>query len=201
MGPSDEILLSADRNPNTSGARLLGVASPSGIVLPQIKDAIWSGQVQALISLGENPLDCGIAPAQLAQLPVYIAMDILSNQSTSYASAVLPSFGFAEKRGSMINGKGRLQRLNRAVRGPGQARDDWEILRDLLQATTGANGIYTIEDVFRQMSAEVPEFSGLSLSKISDLGVQVLNIDRSPDAPGEPSEEKVRERERETHPQ
>ena len=37
----------------------------------------------------------------------------------------------------MINGKGRLQRLNRAVRGPGQARDDWEILRDLIQAVFG----------------------------------------------------------------
>ena len=39
----------------------------------------------------------------------------------------------------MINGKGRLQRLNRAVRGPGQARDDWEILRDLIQALLGGN--------------------------------------------------------------
>jgi hypothetical protein len=27
--------------------------------------------------------------------------------------------------------------------------------------------------VFRQMSAEVPEFDGLSLSKIGDLGVHV----------------------------
>ena len=197
----DGIRVSPDRNPNTNGARLLRVASAGGANLQQIKDAVWSGQVKALISLGENPLDCGITGEFLERLPVYIVMDILSNQSTPYASAVLPSFGFAEKRGSMINGKGRLQRLNRAVRGPGQARDDWEILRDLIQTTTGANGIYTIEDVFRQMGAAVPEFSGLSLSKISDLGVQVLNLDRSPDAPGEPAEEKVKERERETHSQ
>ena len=60
---------------------------------------------------------------------------------------------------------------------------------------------YTIEDVFRQMSDATPELSGLSLSRISDLGVQVLNIDRSPDAPGEPSEEKVRARERKEHQQ
>ena len=66
-------------------------------------------------------------------------MDLLSNESTGLASAVLPSLGFAEKRGSMINGKGRLQRLNRALRGPGQARDDWEILRDLNQALSGGN--------------------------------------------------------------
>ena len=36
------------------------------------------------------------------------------------------------------------------------------------------DGIYTIEDVFRQMSEAVPEFAGLTLSRISDLGVQVL---------------------------
>jgi predicted molibdopterin-dependent oxidoreductase YjgC len=101
----------------------------------------------------------------------------------------------------MINGKGRLQRLNRAVRGQGQSRDDWEILRDLLHALTGGNGIYTIEDVFRQMSEAVPEFNGLTLSRIGDLGVQLLHADRSPNPPGEPAEIKVREREKEKHSQ
>ena len=107
-------------------------------------------------------------------------MNMLANESTKAATALLPSFGFAEKRGSMINGKGRLQRLNRAVRGPGQARDDWEILRDLIQAYSGRNGIYTIEDVFKQMSESVQPLAGLSLSKISDLGVQVLEMAQAP---------------------
>ena len=62
----------------------------------------------------------------------------------------------------MINGKGRLQRLNRAVRAPGQARDDWEILRDLLQALGGGDALHSIEDVFRQMSETIPQFAGLS---------------------------------------
>ncbi len=200
-GPGDDILLSEDRNPNTNGARLLGVASPSGNALNQIKEAVWSGQIKALVSLGENPVRCGITTDFLQRLPVYVTMDILSNEATGFASAVLPSLGFAEKRGSMINGKGRLQRLNRAVRGPGQARDDWEILRDLIQALDGGNSIYTIEDVFRQMSESVPQLRGQTLSRISDLGVQVMETDRSPNPPGEPSEEKVREREREKHPQ
>jgi NADH-quinone oxidoreductase subunit G len=80
----------------------------------------------------------------------------------------------------MINGKGRLQRLNRAVAGPGLARDDWEILRDLIQAYVGKNGIYSIEDVFREMSAAVPEFAGLSLSKIGDLGVPLMESTEAP---------------------
>src|SRR5689334_15119626 len=48
-GPSDDILLSADRNPNTNGARLLQIASQSGERLTQIREAVFSGQVRALI--------------------------------------------------------------------------------------------------------------------------------------------------------
>jgi NADH-quinone oxidoreductase subunit G len=176
----DDILLSEDRNPNTNGARLLGLASEPGAKIPAIVEAISLGQVKALLVLGENPLRFGVSIQQLSNLPAFIVMDILANEATEHATALLPSFAFAEKRGSMINGKGRLQRLNRAVRAPGQARDDWEILRDLSQALAATNGIYSIEDVFRQMSEAVPEFAGLSLSKIGDLGVQVLPVNESP---------------------
>jgi NADH-quinone oxidoreductase subunit G len=173
-GPSDDILLSADRNPNTNGARLLGLTTLPGARLRDIVDGVAGGRVKALIALGEDPIDIGLSAAQIAGLPAFIVMNILASEATKAATVVLPSFGFAEKRGSMINGKGRLQRLNRAVRGPGQARDDWEILRDLIQAVSGRNGIYSIEDVFRQMSESVPALAGLSLSKIGDLGVQVM---------------------------
>ena len=182
-GLGDDILLSEDRNPNTNGARLLGLTEQPGAKLAAMADAIRSGQLQALIALGENPLECGFTIEQLQNLPAFVAMSILSNEATEFATALLPSSAFAEKRGSMINGEGRLQRLNRAVRPPGQAHDDWEILRDLLQALGGSNGIYSIEDVFRQMSESVPQFAGLSLSKIGDLGVQVMQIDESPAPP------------------
>ncbi len=199
-GPGDDILLSEDRNPNTHGARLLGVGS-DGQMLASIKEGILSGEVRALLAFGENPIRIGIPANLLSRLPVYVTMDLLSNETTALASAVLPSLGYTEKRGSMINGKGRLQRLNRAARGPGQARDDWEILRDLIQALSPENGIYTIEDVFSQISKAVPEFAGLTLSGIGDQGVEILPADKSPNPPGEPAQEKVRQREKEEHPQ
>jgi len=187
-GPGDDILLSVDRNPNTNGARVLGVTSVPGARLRDIVDGVASGRVKALVALGESPIDIGLSLAQITSLPAFVVMNILSSKATHAATALLPSFGFAEKRGSMINGNGRLQRLNRAVRGPGQARDDWEILRDLIQACSGRNsetdsradGICSIEDVFRQMSESVPQFAGLSLSKIGDLGVQILNTETTP---------------------
>jgi NADH-quinone oxidoreductase subunit G len=193
--------LSEDRNPNTNGARLLGLTERPGAKLAAMAEAIKSGQVQALVALGENPLECGFTVEQLQSLPALVMMSILSNDATNLATALLPSSAFAEKRGSMINGDGRLQRLNRAVRPPGEARDDWEILRDLNQALTGSNGIYSIEDVFRQMSETISQFAGLSLSKIGDLGVQVMQIDESPAPPSAPKEGEIEQAEAKRPPQ
>ena len=187
-GPCDDILLSEDRNPNTNGARLiLGSTSEPGAKLIAIAEAVKSGQIKALVMLKENAMHLGISVEQLAQLPVFIAMNVLSHEATERATVVLPACGFAEKRGSMINGKGRLQRLNRAVRPPGNACDDWEILRDLLQAIGGGDSLPSIEDVFRRISETVPQFAGLSSSEVGDLGVHILQIEELP--PMHPSDE------------
>jgi NADH dehydrogenase/NADH:ubiquinone oxidoreductase subunit G len=90
-----------------------------------------------------------------------------------------------------------LQRLNRAVRPPGQARQDWEILRDLVQELTVSDGLGSVEDVFRQMAESIPQFAGLSLSKIGDLGVKVMaapDDSSTPVPPGEPIDEEILER-------
>jgi NADH-quinone oxidoreductase subunit G len=60
------------------------------------------------------------------------------------------------------------------VNSPGQAHDDWEILRDLVLELTGNNGLHSVDDVFKRLAAEVKIFEGLTLSRIGDLGVQVI---------------------------
>ncbi|MGV3532929.1 MAG: molybdopterin-dependent oxidoreductase [Chthoniobacteraceae bacterium] len=175
IGEPDGIMIVADRNPNTTGARLIGITGKdSGARLKEIAASVRKGAIKALICLGEDATKCGLTEEDLRKLETLIVTDILPNKTTPLASVLLPASGWAEKRGSMINVKGRLQRLNRAVEPPPNAHDDWEILRDLIQAVNGSNGLYMIEDVFKQMSAEVEKFAGLSLSKIGDLGLQVL---------------------------
>ncbi|HZC35190.1 MAG TPA: molybdopterin-dependent oxidoreductase [Chthoniobacterales bacterium] len=173
IGESDEILLSSFRNPNLVGAHLFGVAQEEpGSLLPEIFQRVKAGSIKAVLALSED-LSSGLTEGELNKLEALIVVDILPNRTAAQATTLLPGYSFAEKRGSMINIKARLQRLNRAIHGPGEARDDWEILRDLLQKVTGSNGIYLIEDVFKQMADGVPELHGLSLSKIGDLGVQL----------------------------
>ena len=184
-GESDGLLISEDRNPNTNGARLLGLTGKRpGAKLKKIAEGVDTGEIKCVITFGEDLMRAGVIEAGPPRATI-VAMDILPNRTTTHAAVVLPASGWAEKRGSMINVKGRLQRLNQAVTAPGQARDDWEILRDLIQAVSGSNGIAGIEDVFKAMAAEVPEFADLSLSKIGDLGLPVLSMKERKDKAAE----------------
>ena len=174
----DDLLLSTDRNPNTAGAKLLGVsASTPGTNLSAIVEGVRSGAIKALIVLGEDATEAGLTEADLRKLEVLIATTLLPNATTAVASHVLPGAGFAEKRGSMINKNGRLQRLNQAIQPPGLARDDWEILVKLTESVIGSSlGFTAIEDVVKAMTAATPALAGLSLSKIGDLGVQLQSV-------------------------
>jgi len=166
----DGFLISDDGNPNTLGAKLIGLATGR---MPEIASGVSSGAIKSLLVLGEDACDCGIPEAELRKLESLVVTGILPNRTTTAATVLLPSASWAEKRGSMINIKGRLQRLNQAISSPGKARDDWEILRDLLQAVSGSNGTYTVDELFKQIAAEFPALEGLSLSRIGDLGVDL----------------------------
>ena len=178
-GEADGMLIAADRNPNTTGAKLLGVATGK---LAEIASGIRSGSITALLVLGEDATNAGLTADDLAKLDALVAMDILPNATTDKAHVVLPSSAWCEKRGSMINLKNRIQRLNKAVTAPGSARDDWEILRDLIFAVSGSNGLHSIEDVFKAMASATPTLAGLTLSRIGDLGVDLDNRELPPTA-------------------
>ncbi|MCX8494475.1 MAG: molybdopterin-dependent oxidoreductase [Chthoniobacterales bacterium] len=169
----DGFLVSDDGNPNTRGAQLLGVTgSAPGSRLPEIAAGISSGKITSLVVLGENPLHCGLSGIELSKLSSLVTLDILPNDSLKLSKVVLPGSASAEKRGSMVNINGRLQRLNRALTAPGHARDDWEILSDLLQGL-GAEGASSLEELFKQMATATPALSGLNFGKIGDLGVNL----------------------------
>jgi len=176
FGEPDQLLIAADRNPNTTGAQLvLGLDDPYAN-LSVIREAIQTGSIKGLIVLGEDLItDAGFTADDLTGLQFLLQTHILANPTAELANVVLPSAAFAEKRGSMVNLSGRLQRLNRAAEAPGLANDDWEILRDLISALSGEkNEIFQIEEVFKALAQTVPAFTGLTLSKIGHQGTPIL---------------------------
>ena len=174
-GKPDGILIPEDRNPNTAGAKLLGLTGETpGTTLPELLEAVRKGSIQGVISLGEDLTECGFSPEDFSKLKVLVTTSMHSSATTKAAHVVLPGAAWAEKRGSMINIHGRLQRLNKAVEPAGHAKDDWEILAALLTGAGSPLSLHSIEDVFRALSQDVAQFNGLNLGKIGDLGIQLL---------------------------
>jgi len=172
---ADALLVAADRNPNTTGAKLILETEDPYAKLDTIREGVRTGSIKALLVFGEDLItDASFTAGDLGKLDFFLHSSILANPSADHAHLVLPTAASAEKRGSMVNLSGRLQRLNRAAELPGQSRDDWEMLRDLLLAISGGkNDAYLIEDIFKAIAANVPAFHGLTLSKIGHQGTQI----------------------------
>jgi NADH-quinone oxidoreductase subunit G len=173
-GESDKLLLNADRNPNTNGARLTGICfSEMGSNLPQIAGGISSGKIKTLIVFGEDITRHGIGPDLLGKLDTLIVSDILPNGTTRLAHYLLPGCAHAEKRGTFTNAKGRVQKFMKAVEPPGDSRAEWEFLHDLVFNVTGQDGFLTIEGLFNEMAKDVPAFKGLTWAGLGDGGATV----------------------------
>jgi len=177
-GQADNFLRSGDGNPNSRGTELLGLSS-GGRKLSAWAGEIASGKIKALLVLGgEELVAAGIPAETLGKLEVLIFSGILSNATSQLAHVVLPGAAFAEKTGSMVNVHGRLQRMTRAIPAPGEAREDWMILRDMRMALTGGNSLHSVEDVWKPMAAEIAQLSGLNWARIGDLGIQIESMDQ-----------------------
>jgi len=174
LAQGDKLLLSPDRNPNGTGACLIGLAGqPLGSNLPAIAEGIRSGQITTLIVFGEDVTRHGIGPNLLGKLETLIVSDILPSQTTALAHYLLPGCAHAEKRGTFTNTKGRVQKFMKAVEPRGEARPEWEFLHELLFNVAGQDGCLSIEGLFNQMAKEVPAFSGLTWGGLGDTGVTV----------------------------
>jgi NADH-quinone oxidoreductase subunit G len=175
-GAADKLLLNADRNPNMRGAQLTGVAAqPPGSRLAEIAAGIARGEVKALLVLGEDVTAAGLGAEVLAKLDLLVVLAILPGATTQAAHVVLPGASFAEKGGTFINAKGRMQQLSPAVAAPGAARAEWQILSQLLAAVAKAGKVPapaypSLGKVFAAMAGEIPALAGWTLESVGDQG-------------------------------
>jgi len=72
------------------------------------------------------------------------------------ADVVLPGAAYTEKPGTYVNTEGRVQRSDRAVFPPGDAREDWAILRALSEVLGHKLPFDSLDELRAAMAAEAP---------------------------------------------
>ncbi len=171
---SDDMLISSDRNPNTTGAKLILQNNDPSSALSTILEGVRSGSIKALVSASENLLaEARLTAEDLDSLELLISVQAQTNGTAQASNIVLPGAAPAEKRGSMVNVTGRLQILQAACTPPGDAKSDWEIIRDLTLALSGeaaSEAPQSIEKLFAIIAENIPEFADKKLTQVGNLG-------------------------------
>ena len=182
-GEDDKLLIRADKNPNTRGARLAGLGpGAGGLDAGGILDAAAAKKIKLLWVLHHDLTASGFAPsrvsAALAGADTVVFQGTNASPTSERAALALPSAAYAERDGTFTNFEGRVQRFRPALTPLGEARPDW-LTFGLVAARlgkAGADAALTVDRadlVFAALAAAVPAFDGMLYRTLGDTGQMV----------------------------
>jgi NADH-quinone oxidoreductase subunit G len=151
------VIVGADAFARPDGAAVASLAAKAAIDLGAVKDG-WNGfsvlhtaaSRVGTLDLGFVPADGGLNARQMAAAGTLDALFLLGadeievapgafvvyigthgDRGAARADVVLPGAAYPEKSATYVNTEGRVQMATRASFPPGDAREDWAILRAL----------------------------------------------------------------------
>lgn len=116
-GDEDNILIRADKTPNTLGAELTGIKpGNNGLNTDGIIEEVKRGNIKVLFVMEEDIAGVSNEFAEaLKRLELLVVLAVNQNETTKLAHIVLPASAYAEKNGTFVNFEGRVQRIRPAV--------------------------------------------------------------------------------------
>ncbi|MBI2155014.1 MAG: (2Fe-2S)-binding protein [Candidatus Rokubacteria bacterium] len=176
-GDEDNLLIRADKNPNTCGAELVGLGPREGVGhggARGILRAAREGRIKCLWVFHHDLLASAWPEEEIREalrtLECLIFQGSNANRVSAAAHYVLPSATWVEREGTFTNFEGRVQRFWRAVEPLGASLADWEILGRIGAALGLGPQPVRAEECFKALAAAVPAFAGLSYGELRDTG-------------------------------
>jgi NADH-quinone oxidoreductase subunit G len=169
-GDEDDLLIRPDKNPNTRGAELMGLAGDVAAMVTAAREGRLSCLWVFAHDLFESAWPQAEVQAALAAVPTLIWSGTNANATSALAHWVLPSAAWVEREGTFTNFQGRVQRFRAAVPPLGEARPDWEVIGRVLEALGAPPGPRRAEQWFRALAAAVPAFAGLTYPSLGNQG-------------------------------
>lgn len=166
---SDTLLVSADKNPNTAGARLLsrfdGQAGGAG-------DLVRLGEagVQVLLVLEDDVV--GRLGRSMPKVDI-IYVGSQQNATSDAARYVLAAAHAVEQDGTYTNRSGRVQRMRRAFPPSGDSLPAWQLMEKLGKALGRAPNFSMAAAAFKRLAEAVPAFAGMSYQTLGTQGQSI----------------------------
>ena len=154
----------------------------AGLSAAEIMEAIHRGEIKGLFSMCFNPLvslpDANFTREALSKLEFFAVIDFFLSETAHHADVVFCGSMQEEDEGIVCSAEGRVQKINKAVDPPGDARSDARIICDL--AARLGKGEYFAYPSTREIYDElrlaskggIADYYGITWERIEDeLGV------------------------------
>jgi formate dehydrogenase alpha subunit len=152
-----------------------GLSDKNGLTVTEMVPKAHTGEIKALYIIGENPLvsdpDLNHAEKCFHHLDFLVVQDIFMTETAQVADVVFPTTCFAEKDGTFSNTERRVQRVRKAVNGPGSVRDDWKVTCDIATRMGYPMHYPDSRAIFEEIAAVTPSYAGITYDRIADVGI------------------------------
>lgn len=134
-------------------------------------------KILGLYIVGENPMmshpNLNETEKNLKDLEFLVVQDMFLTETAQIADVVLPAASFAEKTGTVTNTERRVQLLEKAIK-PDGCKTDFEIIQLIAKGMGfGKHFAYKKpEDVFSEVRNSVPQYSGITYSRLAKHSMQ-----------------------------
>ena len=175
LSGDDDLLLRANKNPNTAGLMALGVGLDG---LDALAQAVASGQLKTLIALRADACRALGEPEfvkRFGALDYLILLDTDASETAQMANQVIPIAAYPELDGTFTNFQGVVQRLHRAFDPPGEAKSAIEVLTDLGMVLDGVERPQTAQRIFAEIAGREAPFAGLDFDQLGHNGAKLAN--------------------------
>jgi NADH-quinone oxidoreductase subunit G len=135
------------------GGLMLGYAHEGGI------KALAKKKPKLAFFLGSDEVDYSLFKDSFK---VYVGHH--GDAGAKAADVILPGAAYTEKSGTYVNLEGRVQRSERAVFPPGDAREDWSIFRALSEVLGAKLPFDSLDQLRVEMAKAVPALGGEGLA-------------------------------------
>ncbi len=153
------------------------IPDATGMDAMEMLDAAGSGTLKALWVIGWDILltqpQTGVVRRALDDLDVLVVQDLFLNETARRCATVfLPAASAFEKDGTFMNSERRVQRVRAAVRAPGSAKNDAEII-SLAAAACGWGQAFSYRqpaDIWDEIRRVWPAGAGMTYARLDRPG-------------------------------
>ena len=118
-----------------------------------------------------------IPEKQLKKIEFLILQDIYPSKTMDKADVVLPACAFTEDNGTVTSLERRIQKVKKAVDGPGIAQSDWKIICEIAKKMGAKDFDYkNHQNIFNEIKDVVPFISGTGVWSLKNNQLKLIPL-------------------------